>query len=149
MVMVGDPTHYCSMIDSLFLSRTRVSALCALYVGVTLSSPLLETCPAILKLVLLTSSGSVSFLSSMSRWGSGHGEQWNNWVYWGPAAVLYVIPALWMNTYPDWAVEAGHWRFIARPRKMRLAILLACCGPHSPSLLRLCCHLAYRTFKAR
>lgn len=30
-----------------------------------------------------------------------------NWVYCGPAAVLYIISALWIDTYPDWAVEAG------------------------------------------
>lgn len=68
MVMAGDAAHYCSMIDSLFLS-------CALYTWVQLS-PLLsiETWPALLKLVLLTCFGSVSFLSGAARWVSGHGE---------------------------------------------------------------------------
>lgn len=71
MVMAGDAAHYCSMIDSLFLS-------CALGVHSTWVqlSPLLsiETWPALLKLVLLTCFGSVSFLSGAARWVSGHGE---------------------------------------------------------------------------
>lgn len=68
MVMAGDSAHYRSMIDSLFLS-------CALYTWVQLSHLLsIETWPAVLKLVLLTSFGSVSFLSGRTRWVSGHGE---------------------------------------------------------------------------
>lgn len=68
MVMAGDAAHYCSMIDSLFLS-------CALYTWVQLSHLLsIETWPALLKLVLLSCFGSVSFLSGAARWVSGHGE---------------------------------------------------------------------------